>query len=103
MLRKLVPIIVASSVFGGVVGALATAATQSQATPSAIAAAVTRVNDANANRTLSAIKADLATLNRNLASPVGVGTFRSIAQDLYSICENTASGGLSFPTCAGND
>lgn len=57
-MRKLITVALASSVFGGAIGALATAATQSQASPAAIAAAVQRVEDIKADRTLREVKSD---------------------------------------------
>lgn len=59
-------LILASSVIGGIIGAMATAATESQASPSAIAAAVVKVQDATADRDLTAIKNEIATTNTDL-------------------------------------
>jgi hypothetical protein len=91
--RTLLASIAASSIFGGGVGALATAATTSQASPAAIAAAVTRVKDSAAEERLTAITRTLESINENLG---GSGTGRllvGISPDAYEllhkICLNT--------------
>lgn len=66
--RKLAAVAIASGVFGGITGALATAATQSQASPQAIAAAVQRVQDTNAERTLATISQRLGSMSGTLSS-----------------------------------
>jgi hypothetical protein len=80
-MRRLIIVILASSTFGGVIGALATAATQSQASPSAVASAVLKVQDTKAEQDLSLLD---RSLNGTFKSPIGV-----IADDLYEICLNT--------------
>jgi hypothetical protein len=60
--RKLAAVALASGVFGGMTGALATAATQSSASPQAIAAAVQRVSDTRAHQQLAAISSKLVAL-----------------------------------------
>jgi len=62
-LRTLLISIAATAVLGGAVGALATAATTSQASPQAIAAAVQKVQDRAAERDLQAIGVELLRLN----------------------------------------
>jgi hypothetical protein len=61
-MHKLIVVALASSAFGGVIGALATAATQSQASPQAIVAAAQRVSDSSADRSLTAISSQLRSL-----------------------------------------
>lgn len=51
--------------FGGAIGALATAATSSQASPQAVAATVQRVQDQAAERDLNNIKEALVSINTN--------------------------------------
>jgi hypothetical protein len=53
------PRTIAAGTFGGTIGALATAAVQSQASPGAIAAAVQRVQDQKADNTLQSINSKL--------------------------------------------
>jgi hypothetical protein len=53
--RTLLASVAASAVLGGAVGALATAASTSQASPQAIAAAVQKVSDPSAERALRLI------------------------------------------------
>jgi hypothetical protein len=64
--RRIILVALASSTFGGAVGALATAATQSQASAGAIAAAVQKVQDQKADRTLATISNKLGTLDTDL-------------------------------------
>jgi uncharacterized phage infection (PIP) family protein YhgE len=66
MHNKLIALALASATFGGAIGALATAAVQSQASPEAIAAAVQRVSDSNAEQSLRSIDAKLTTLDTDL-------------------------------------
>lgn len=68
--RTIAAIALAAGTFGGTVGALATAAVQSQASPRAIAAAVQRVQDSSADRSLSAINSEM----------------RSVANDMEEVC-----------------
>ena len=62
--RMLLASITASAALGGGVGALATAATTSQASPTAIAAAVQKVKDSAAESSLTAIQRELGVLTR---------------------------------------
>jgi hypothetical protein len=66
--RTIAAVALAAGTFGGTIGALATAAIQSQASPEAIAAAVQRVSDANAEQSLHGINAKLGTANTELAT-----------------------------------
>jgi hypothetical protein len=62
-IRTLLASVSATAVLGGAIGALATAATTSQASPSAIAAAVQRVTDQKAEQQLHAVNLGLDILN----------------------------------------
>jgi hypothetical protein len=62
-IRTLLASVAASAVFGGAIGALATAATSSQASPQAIAAAVQKVSDQTAQRELRVVDLDLKAIN----------------------------------------
>jgi ABC-type thiamin/hydroxymethylpyrimidine transport system permease subunit len=73
----------ACATFGGVVGALATAAVQSQANPAAIAAAVEKVQDKSAETSLAAINSKLTTVSSRLASVPGLSA--AIATDIYQL------------------
>jgi hypothetical protein len=91
--------VVASGVFGGAIGSLATAVTSSSASPSAIASAVQRVQvkDSAADSDLAAIKKDLEAIQTD----VHFGPFAnqgSAAELLREICENTAQG-TTIPHC----
>lgn len=120
--RKLAAVAIASGVFGGTAGVLATAATQSQANPEAIAAAVQKVQDSSADRSLRSIQSSLGSIasslstvaanTHSLRSDVYAADYRSAqsawletnALDLWlqQICRNTAPNGfcqtVSFPT-----
>jgi len=87
MFRKMVVAIVASGVFGGMVGALATAAVQSQASPQAIAAAAVRVKDSAADRSLKTISSELAPYRAQLAY---------MENALFDICSNTQPSGSTL-------
>lgn len=109
-MRKLVVVALTSSAFGGVIGALATAATQSQASPAAIASAVQHVQDQKAEGTLrsingqlGAIKSNLGMLSTALHSPTGgsLALLSTVAQDLFSICQENSSGPFGVQ-CNGN-
>jgi hypothetical protein len=67
-MRRIVLVALACASFGGVVGALATAAVQSQANPDAIAAALQKVQDKSAEASLTAINAKLTTVSNRLAT-----------------------------------
>lgn len=107
-MRRLIVIVVASSTFGGAVGALATAATQSQASPAAIAAAVQRVQDQKAERTLSQIKTELSTTASSAATLRDIdarlnlgniaGALSTMQAELFDICLNTGSATTICPT-----
>ena len=86
-MRKLILVALASGTFGGAVGALATAATESQANAQAVAAAVQKVQDKSAESALAAIRRDLSFGHS------------SAAYDLYEICENTRSSNPALVTC----
>lgn len=109
-MRKIIMVALASSTFGGVLGAIATAATQSQASPAAIAAAVVKVQDQKAERSLATIANRLATVTTDLRGiETNVGTLdytldggpltalRSMEQNLQNICLNTE--GSTFRSC----
>jgi hypothetical protein len=94
--RLLIAATLASATLGGAVGALATAATTSQANPQAIAAAVGRVQDQAADRALRLIAIDMITVE---------GDLKAIREDsgnarvnLFNICWNTGST-LQRPSC----
>lgn len=116
-MRKLVAVALTSSIFGGALGALATAATQSAANPSAIAAAVQRVQDQQADTTLSQIRGKLQAANGKLGglgtalstSGYGLGAelltevktvdtdLQAMSGQLREICRNTSS--QAVPEC----
>lgn len=77
--RKLAAVAIAAGTFGGITGALATAATQSQASPQAIAAAVQKVQDSAADRSLSNIASTLSSIKTQLAP------LSTIHSDLHSL------------------
>lgn len=70
-IRTLLAAVMASAVLGGSVGALATAATSSQASPQAIAAAVTKVKDTTAEATLERIRRSARQICLNTAPAYG--------------------------------
>jgi hypothetical protein len=115
--RTVAAIAIASGTFGGTVGALATAAVQSQASPQAIAAAVQRVQDSAADRSLRSISGTLGGIKAQLAAPSPVqAEVHSLRNDVYQanyrsalsayyessaaflwlqqICRNTAANGF---------
>jgi hypothetical protein len=118
--RAIAAVALAAGTLGGTIGALATAAIQSQASPQAIAAAVQRVSDSNAEQSLRSINAKLGTVNTNLATLAtlntnlatlntnlvalarGVGinlaggepSLAGVARNLYEICANTTPSGF---------
>jgi hypothetical protein len=61
--RTLFASVVATAVLAGAVGTLATAATSSQASPQAVAAAVQKVSDQTAQRELRIMDLDLKAVN----------------------------------------
>jgi hypothetical protein len=97
--QTLALVAVASGVFGGAVGSLATAVTSSSASPSAIASAVQRVQvkDSAADSDLAAIKGELESIQTDLHLG-GTGGMGSAAELLHEICENTAQGTI-LPSC----
>jgi hypothetical protein len=86
--RILAAAIAASATIGGAVGSLSAAATVSEASPTAIAAAVQKVRDSSAESTLAQIE---TMLTRELAAS------RKLSQE---ICRNTAPEG-HLPNCTG--
>lgn len=92
--------VVASGVFGGAVGSLATAVTNSSASPSAIASAVQRVQvkDSAADSDLTAIKGELETIQADLHLGGAGSSLGTAAELLRDICENTAQG-ATIPSC----
>jgi hypothetical protein len=94
-MRRIIAIALAAGTFGGMIGALATAAVQSDASPGAIAAAVQRVSDSSSEQSLRGINAklgtvgtQLATLNDSLAKPDA--SLFGVQENLFAICEATA-------------
>jgi hypothetical protein len=110
--RTIAAIALASGTFGGSIGALAAAAVQSQASPQAIAAAVQRVTDSQAERSLRTIsgalrslgstantlRAELQTLDRSFSGTINSPLY-TIQSQLFDICLNTISGGGVPVTC----
>jgi hypothetical protein len=101
-MRRLIIVVLASSSFGGVVGALATAATQSQASPTAIAAAVQKVQDTHADSALNEIRGKIQDSNGKLGqmtSELGtnpsflggqlLSALNTMTSQLGVICTNT--------------
>lgn len=91
MKRTLTPLALAlgCAVGGGTVGSLATAAEQSAASPAQIAAAVA-VRDQQAERSLTAINAQLKAINFELGSSAAGGA--SVKDLLFEICSNSEPG-----------
>lgn len=92
--RGMIAMMLAAGTFGGVIGALATAATQSQANPQAIAAAVQKVSDASADRSLRSIRQDLDQVARPSKVPLNF-VLATVQSELYAICRNVQPS--SFP------
>jgi hypothetical protein len=91
--RTLLASVVASAVLGGAVGALATAATTSQASPTAIAAAVQKVRDVQAESRLATMQTTLEAINVDLGgtgtNPAhGHGMERSVHDLLKELCDD---------------
>jgi hypothetical protein len=86
-IRTLLASVSATAVLGGATGALATAATTSQATPSAIAAAVLRVSDQKAEQQLHAVNAGLAILN--IDSELILSDTKALQETAAHIVKNT--------------
>jgi len=96
----------ASAALGGGVGALATAATSSQASPQSIAAAVQKVSDARAEKTLALMNLHLS----NLEGTIGVlneaktllegidGHLGAIRKDSFLTCYGTTGSDIR-PEC----
>jgi hypothetical protein len=74
--------LLAAGTFGGTIGALATAAVQSQASPAAIAAAVQRVQDSRAEHTLQSIEGTLKQVSTSL------GTLPTIQSEIHLLRGN---------------
>jgi len=100
--RTVAAMVVVAGAFGGTIGALATAAVQSQANPQAIAAAVMKVTDQRAESDLRTIGSDLKGLQGNMGTLIGdvqtldvplSGKFESVLYTvesmLFDICLNT--------------
>jgi hypothetical protein len=103
-MRRLIIVVLASSSFGGVIGALATAATQSQASPTAIAAAVQKVQDTHADAALNEIRGKIQDANGKLGqmtSELGtnptflggqlIALLNRVTSQLHVVCANTSS------------
>jgi hypothetical protein len=114
-MRRIFLALLASATFGGVIGAMATAVTQSQAVshvvvrPNAVAVPTLfapKVQDPRADRTLKSINKELAALHNEMVT-VARSTYEanyrtaqtewrnasSLFLYLEQICRNTASGG----------
>jgi hypothetical protein len=103
--RTLLASISATAVLGGAVGALATAATTSQANPQAIAAAVQRVSDQKAEAELHRINlwVDLAHLDLEavqLNQKELQTTASSIEKNAYGTCWAVSSPAQRPTDCA---
>lgn len=70
-MRRTLVAIIAAGCFGGIIGSLATAATQSTASSSAIAAAVQKVSDQRAEKLLVLVNSRLATVQSGLSTLEG--------------------------------
>lgn len=95
-MHRIIAVALVSAVFGGTVGAMATAAVESQASPSAIAAAVERVQDSAAERSLAAEAATLKSINQELTQPTIDGSTTTVLGQLLkltNICNNTSGEG----------
>jgi hypothetical protein len=103
--RTLLASVSATAVLGGAVGALATAATTSQASPQAIAAAVQRVSDQRAETELHRINlwVDLAHLDLEavqLNQKELQTTADRIAKNAYGTCWAVSSEAQRITDCA---
>jgi hypothetical protein len=91
--------LLAVAVVSGAIGAFAAQATTSTASPQAIAAAVQKVRDTQAEQALAAIRSDLDSLNRSLG-----GTFESpmyvVQEQLFDICQRLPESSIPN-TCPG--
>jgi len=103
--RTLLASISATAVLGGAVGALATAATTSQASPQAIAAAVQRVSDPKAEAQLRTIDAWVSLAHLDLEA-VQLNqkelqtTTASIEKNAYGTCWAVSSAAQRPTDCA---
>jgi hypothetical protein len=102
--RTLLASVAASAALGGGIGALATAATSSQASPQSIAAAVQRVRDQRAenvlvlmNLHLSNLESDLQATNTHLESLEG--HVQVIEKNGYLTCFGTTGSNIR-PECS---
>jgi hypothetical protein len=101
-IKTLALVVVASTIFGGGIGALATSATSSSASPVATSSAVQRVRDSTADSNLAAIRADLDTIKSDLHVGLAGEEGKSVANLLTLICKHTAPQGLGPALeCAG--
>lgn len=80
--------VAATAVFGGTLGALATVATTSQASPQAIAAAVQKVQDRAAERNLQTIGVELLRLNEEDQSKLN-GDLSQLNEAVENLRKNT--------------
>ena len=114
---RLLAALVAASTLGGTIGSLATAATQSEASPQAIAAAVQKVRDSGAEQTLRSIDNKLGAVQQGVAqfhtdsatAAVEITNAVKLAShyagldtsdtylELVAICRNTASNPVVCP------
>lgn len=104
-MRKLIMIAAACSVFGGTIGALVTAATQSEADPKAIAAAMQRVQDQRSEKELGNLVGISRSIRKSddaVATTLGRygstrASIRWMENELWRICLNTDGSGTSGP------
>jgi len=98
-----------TAVLAGAAGALATAATTSQASPQAIAAAVQQVQDRKAEKYLRTVGLELLNLDphtesvTNAIQAASTGQIAELAKmkaDLLQICFNTSTNLSQTTTCA---
>ena len=87
--RTLLASVAASAVFGGAMGALATAATSGQASPQAIAAAVQRVSDRAAQADLLGIHVEMFSIEGRQDELKKVA--EEIEKNTHQTCENDAT------------
>jgi|HubBroStandDraft_2_1064218.scaffolds.fasta_scaffold86868_2 hypothetical protein len=101
--RLLVAAVLSSSVVSGTIGALAAAATTSQANPQAIAAAVQHVSDQTAERELRVLDLDLKALGNGqeaeaIAQKQLQTTTEAIEKNAYTTCFALTT--TNRPNCA---
>lgn len=96
---KLIALVIAAAIGGGIVGALATAAEQAAASPQAIAAAVARVQDTKSEQSLAKIATSLKDIDSELQPSAAAGGRTSAYDLLDHICINTAPGATPSLDC----